>query len=285
MVQGAVAGLAIGGVYAVIAVLLALMNRLVRVVNFAQGAVGMLGAFTAARLSSDGMSPPAAVVSGLLVGVLASVAVGLVIARWLPEATVGSRSAVTVGVLLFILSISFIVFGTDPMDFRVLVAGSAMSIAGVTISWITVVLVLTAVVVAAAATAVLQYTRTGAVLRAIADRPVAAEMLGLRVWRWSISVWAVSGFVATGALLIAASAQTSDAGTLSMLVIPGAAAALIGGLQRLGAAVVGGLGLGMLEGVVAQQGDLAWVRDWVPLALIVALLMWTQRKQVWDVAR
>ena len=45
MLQGALAGLAAGGVYAVLGVCLTLMARLVRVVNFAQAATGMFGAF------------------------------------------------------------------------------------------------------------------------------------------------------------------------------------------------------------------------------------------------
>ena len=53
MLQGAIAGLAAGGLYAVLGVCLTLMSRLVRVVNFAQAATGMFGAFSAVWFVSD----------------------------------------------------------------------------------------------------------------------------------------------------------------------------------------------------------------------------------------
>jgi branched-chain amino acid transport system permease protein len=70
-----------------------------------------------------------------------------------------------------------------------------------------------------------------------------------------------------------------------MLIIPAAAAALLGGFKRLDLAVVGGLLLGLINGMVAQIGELALVRNFVPLLFIVILLLWSQRKEVWDAAR
>lgn len=285
MIQGALAGLAIGGVYAVIAVCLTLMARLVRVINFAQAAVGMFGAFLAAGVAHLGVPDVAAITIGLLTGTLLSGAVGFILSRWLPEADTSARSAVTVAALLTLLALSFIIFGTEPISFTVLISGSAFEVGNVIISWITVVMVALAVGLAAVTKIVLDRTRLGTQLRAVADRPIAAEMLGVRVGLITQAVWLLSGLVVTVAIVIVAPAQTSDALTLSMLVINAAAAALLGGFMRLDAALVGGLLLGMAQGVIAQFSDWILLRDWLPLVLIVVLLLWSQRKAVWDVAR
>jgi branched-chain amino acid transport system permease protein len=85
--------------------------------------------------------------------------------------------------------------------------------------------------------------------------------------------------------MVVAPSQSNDATTLSLTIIPAAAAALAGGFRRLDLAVVGGLALGMLEGALAQSGSFTIVRYFVPFLMIVALLLWMQRQEVWDVAR
>ncbi|WP_375385459.1 branched-chain amino acid ABC transporter permease [uncultured Microbacterium sp.] len=285
MLQGALAGLAIGGVYAVIAVCLTLMARLVRVINFAQAVVGMFGAFLAAGLARLGMPDVPAIIIGIAVGTALSGVIGLVISTWLPEATTSARSAVTVAALLTLLTLSYIIFGTDPLSFTVLVSGPACEVGGVIIGNITIVMIVMAVGVAVAAKLILDRTRIGIRLRAVADRPVTAELVGIRVGLVTQSVWLLSGLVVSIAIMIVAPAQTSDAFSLSMLVINAAAAALLGGFRRLDVALASGLLLGMLQGAIAQYADLFLLGEWLPLVVIVLLLLWNQRKVVWDAAR
>lgn len=285
MLQGALSGLAIGGVYAVIAVCLTLTARLVRVINFAQAVVGMFGAFLAAAVARLGVPDGAAIVIGILVGTALSGLIGLVLSTWLPEGTTSARSAVTVAALLALLTLSYVIFGTDPLEFSVLVKGEAFSVGGVIIGNITIVMIALAVAVAIGAKLVLERTRIGMQLRAVADRPIAAELIGIRVGLISQAVWLLTGLVVTVAVVIVAPAQTSDAFSLSMLVINAAAAALLGGYRRLDVALLGGLALGMVQGVIAQFGEWILLREWLPLVVIVLLLVWNQRKVAWDAVR
>lgn len=285
MIQGALAGLAVGGVYALTAVCLTLMARLVRVINFAQVAIGMFGVFLAAWLVTVGWPQWLAVLTGVVAGGALSAVLGLILAIWLPDATISVRSAATVGALLVLISVSFLLFGTKPQVFRAVFAGSAVSIGGVSISQVTVVMLALALVVALGASVLLARTRAGMLLRAISDRPITAELLGIPVKRMSVAVWASVGVVITAAVTVVAPTQTSDALTLSMLVVPGMAAALLGAFTRLELALIGGVLLGMLQGAIAQFGELVMIRSWIPLILIVAFLLYRQRKEVWDAAR
>jgi branched-chain amino acid transport system permease protein len=145
--------------------------------------------------------------------------------------------------------------------------------------------VLLAVAIAVAARVVLRKSRVGIRLRAIADRPIAAELLGVPVKPLAVGVWVVTGVIVSSAIAIVAPTQTSDAVSLSLLVIPGSAAALIGGFRSLELALAGGLLLGALQGATAQFAALVLARDWIPLVLIVVFLLWNQRREVWDAAR
>jgi len=131
----------------------------------------------------------------------------------------------------------------------------------------------------------LSRTSAGVQLRALSERPTTAELLGIPAKRLSVAVWAVTGVVSTLVISIVAPSQSNDATSLAMLVVPAAAAALLGGFRRLDFAVAGGLGLGLIQGAAAQVDGLSVVRYFLPFAVIVALLLWSQRKEVWDAAR
>ncbi len=286
MLQGAVAGLAAGGLYAVLAVCLTLMARLVRVVNFAQAATGMFGSYVAVWLvSAQGMAIAPASLVGVVVGAALSVVIGWIIATWLAEADTSIRSAVTVGPLLLLISLSFIFFGNRPQPFPPVLAGPAFSIGGVTVSQVTVFTVGLAVLVAVVCRLVLSRTSIGTRLRALSERPTTAELLGIPAKPLSVTVWAVSGVISAVVILIVAPTQSNDATSLAMLIVPAAAAALLGAFRRLDLAVVGGLVLGLLQGAVAQVQSVSLIRYFLPFLFIVAFLLWLQRKEVWDAAR
>ncbi|MBM7776134.1 branched-chain amino acid transport system permease protein [Actinokineospora baliensis] len=286
MLQGALAGLAAGGLYAVLAVCLTLMSRLVRVVNFAQSATGMFGCYVAVWLSVDvGLPTWAATVVGIVLGCGLSALLGWIISTWLAEADIGTRSAVTVAVLLLLISLSFILFGNKPQPFHPILDGPAFEVNGVVVSQVTVVTVVLSVVVALGCRALLSGTSFGLQLRALSERPTTAELMGIPAKPLAVGVWAATGLLSTLVISIVAPSQSNDATSLSMLVVPAAAAALLGGFRRLDLAVVGGLVLGMAQGALAQVDSLSVVRYFLPFLVVVGLLLWSQRKEVWDVAR
>jgi branched-chain amino acid transport system permease protein len=285
MLQGALAGLASGGLYATIAVCLTVMSRLVRVVNFAQVAVGMFGVFSSVWFAGLGVPTWLATILGVLVGAALAGIVGLIIATWLAEADVAVRSGATVAALLVLIALSFILFGTKPLPFTPIFRGAAFSLGGVVVSQIAIVLVIVAVVIAVVARLVLTRTPLGLRLRALSERPVTAELLGIRSRPLSVGVWIATGVITTFVVAIVAPSQSSDAVTLSMAIVPSAAAALLGGFRRLDLSVVGGLVLGMLDGALAQLQGLTLLRYFLPFLIIVVVLLWTQRREVWDVAR
>ncbi|MBS1698561.1 MAG: branched-chain amino acid ABC transporter permease [Actinobacteria bacterium] len=286
MIEGALAGLAAGGLYAVLGVCLTLMARLVRVVNFAQAATGMFGGFCAVWLvTKAGMPVWIGSILGVLIGGVLAAAIGWIAATWLSEASTTTRSAMTVGPLLLLISLSFILFGNKPQPFTPIIAGPAFSIGGVVISQVTLWTVGMSIVVAVGVQLVLTRTRVGTQLRALSERPTTAELLGIRSRPLSIAVWFVTGIISAIAIVIVAPSQSNDATSLSLLIIPAAAAALLGGFKRLDLTVVGGLVLGVLGGLVAQINEISLVRNFLPFLFIVVLLLWTQRKEVWDAAR
>jgi branched-chain amino acid transport system permease protein len=280
-----VAGLGAGGLYAVIGVCLVLMATLTRVVNFAQVAVGVYAAFLAIRFVPLGVPQWGVVLIAVVVGAVVSALLGWIIATWLPEASSTARSAVTVAGLLFLLSLSFIQFGSRPQSLIPLVSGPLVSFGVVTVTKLSVALILLAIAVAIVAKIVLTKTPVGVQLRAISDRQTAAELLGINVKVLQIGVWSFTGAISALAICFAGNSQAANAGVMVNLVIPGAAAALIGAFKRLDLAIIGGVILGGVQGLLTAVAGMNLLRDWIPILTIVIFLLWSQRKEIWDVAR
>jgi len=217
---------------------------------------------------------------------LVSALIGWIIAQWLPEASSTARSAVTVAGLLLLIGLAYIIFGSRPQPFKPIIFGPLVELPGnIIITKIAIFSIGLALVVAILAKVLLSRTMLGVRLRAIADRQTAAELLGVNVKLMNVSVWFFTGIISGILVVFIAPTQSSDIFTLSMIVVPGAAAALIGAFKNIWAGLIGGILLGVVQGFFAGLPELTYLRDWVPIVVIVVFLLWNQRKEVWDVAR
>ena len=91
--------------------------------------------------------------------------------------------------------------------------------------------------------------------------------------------------ISTLALLLVAPARNQTFESMSFLVIPALAAALLGGFSNIWVAAGGGLAIGAIEGAAARIDGLANYRGALPFLLIAIALIWMRRRKVWDDAR
>lgn len=293
LLSAAVAGLGAGSLYAVIGVLLVLMATLTRVVNFAQVTIGTYAAFLSIEVAPVllplGLPKPVvtiiSVIFALIVGAIVSSLIGWIIATWLPESSDSARSAVTVAAMLFLVSVSLLQFGPLSQPLIPLAIGPFISFGIVTITNVAFYLLILAILILIASKIILNKTPVGVQLRAIADRQTAAELLGINVKVLQVGVWAATGALMTLAILIGGNNLAPQATIGVDLIIPGAAAALIGAFKRVDLALIGGLLLGGIQGLVVAFPEISLIRDWIPIFIIIIFLLWNQRKEVWDVAR
>lgn len=286
LLTSAVAGLSAGGAYAILGVCVVFTYRLVAVVNFTATALGAIGAFVMVFLTEQGYPLFPAVLTGLVAGTLASVAVGFVTTIWFSGAGQSVKAAVTAALLVCVIALGLrLTGGQHPRAFPDLVGGAGLQLAGVTITTASLVAIGLAVALTIVVEQFLARTRTGLQLRALSEKPMAAELLGVPVRPLALGVWALSGAVTTVALMLIAPLRSPDFGSLSLLVVPAFAAALVGAFNSFRAALVGGLAIGVIEGLASGFVELAQYRQAVPFLVILAVLMWSQRGARWDEAR
>ena len=282
----AVAGLSAGGAYAILGVCAIFTYRLVAVVNFTGAAIGASGTFAMVALYELGMPILPAALLGIVAGALAAVLVGLVMTTWFANSSASTKAAVTAALLVGIIAIGLrLTGGQHPQFFPELIPGSAFRLAGVEVTWAAVVSLLISVVFTVATEQFLARTRTGLELRALSQRPMAAELIGIRVRLLALGVWALMGAVTSFALMIIAPLRSPDFMSLSLLVVPALAAALIGAFVSFRAALVGGVMIGVIEGLASGLDAFSQYRSTVPFLVILAVLLWSQRGARWDEAR
>jgi len=286
LLTAAVAGLSAGGAYAILGVCAIFTYRLVAVVNFTGAAIGAIGTFAMVSLFEMNVPLVLAVALGIAIGVLAGVMIGIVMTTWFANANASTKAAVTAALLVGIIALGLrFTGGQHPHYFPAVIPGSAFRLAGVEVTWAAVTTLLLALFFTVATEQFLARTRTGLQLRALSQRPMAAELIGIRVRLLAFGVWAVTGAVTSFALMVIAPLRSPDFSSLSLLVVPALAAALIGAFSSFRIALVGGVMIGVLEGMVSAMGSIGQYRSTVPFLVILAVLLWSQRGARWDEAR
>lgn len=286
LLTSAVAGMSAGGAYAILGVCVVFTYRLVAVVNFTATALGAVGAFVMVMLTEIGYPLFPAFLTGLLAGTLMSVLIGFVTTIWFSGSPQSVKAAVTAALLVCLIALGLrLTGGQHPRAFPSLIGGSGVQLAGVTITAASLVAIALAVALTIAVEQFLDRTKTGLQLRALSENPMAAELLGIPVRRLALGVWALSGAVTTIALMLIAPLRSPDFGSLSLLVVPAFAAALVGSFNSFRAALAGGILIGVVEGLASGFAGLAQYRSAVPFIVILTVLLWSQRGARWDEAR
>lgn len=273
-----VSGISSGIIYALIALGFTMIFKATGVLNFAHGSLLLLGAFVTATFSPDlGFWPAFAL--GALVAGLVGMALDRVVFRWVQASDHVSLAVITLGIDLVILGELTRTMGTRVMSVDDPWADRLISLGSVTLPATRLAAMIAAALLLALFFGLLRYTNWGVAMRASTQDAEAAALVGIRPWRVSTSAWAVGGALAAvaGVFLTMFPAQGVTTGTAEF-ALKAFPAAVIGGLDSFGGAVVGGLILGVAEAlVIGYAGHLEFLGSGfvtiVPYVTLVAVLL------------
>jgi branched-chain amino acid transport system permease protein len=272
--QLTVAGVASGVVYGSLALALVLIYRATEVINFAQGEMAMACVYFAYQLMQWGLSYWAAFFATLAIAFVFGVVTQQVVIRPVQQRSVIAVVIVTVG--LFILIDGLVEwkwsanqrFMQAPFGNRVYHLGS-VSIARQDIG--TILITLATVVVL---WAFFRFTKVGLGMRAGALRPAAARLVGVRTNALLAVGWGLAAVLGAVAGLMTEPSQYVLSPTLMQPVLLYAfAAAVLGGLESPGGAVVGGVALGIFLNLVGQYWTFVGSVLQLPVAFAVLLVI------------
>ena len=277
LAQQFVNAISLGGVYALFALGFTLIFGVLNVVNLAHGAVFMLGAYTALKVVVALQLPlPAAILAAMLVTGGAGWLMDLVI-----FAPLRSRQAphlapmiATIGLAITLTSVVEGSFGAENLRFPVDVFSTEVwSAGGVQISSLELKIIFLAFVLMVVLLWALKKTRAGCALRALAESPKAAALLGVDVeglFRATSVIAAILGGVAGVLIALYTNAVFPHMG--QPILHKGIAVVILGGMGDIRGALIGGFFLGFAEVFsVAYIGST--MRDAVAFGLLFTILL------------
>ena len=265
-------GLAIGAVYGLIGVGFSLIYSTSKVINFAQGEFVVYGGLATVSLTLFKL--PTAVAIPL--SMVAAVVAGGALQALLSSARKGSNELTyimaTIGVAIAMQGLAHQIWGTDYKTFPLYPDG-AFKVLGATVNYGTVTILNVTAAVCALLWIFLYRTMIGRAMRACADDSRAAQTVGIRPRRMVLLAYLSSAAIGAlaGILITPSQMMSYDNGVL--LAIKGFTAAIVGGLANPFGAIIGGIVLGLLEGLGVGLISSDLQNAYAFLALLVILLV------------
>jgi branched-chain amino acid transport system permease protein len=263
------------------ALALVLVWRSTRVVNFAQAGQAIVTTYIAyeivTRTGVFWLAILFAVVAGALIGAGVEYFLMRTLFRHVDEGPVAALAPViaTLGLLGVIRSVVGMIWGNDFRTFYSPVSTDNFVIAGETIpfSSLNLLIILSTVVVMIIFSIIFQRTDLGLSLRAAAFQPEIARLAGIRVGPIRTIGWVFAGVAGAIAGVLVTPTTILSPNSLDLLLVFGFVAAVIGGLESLPGAVIGGLVLGLGVSFVLNYVGTSLVFPSIFVVLIISLIV------------
>ena len=257
MIQAVIAGLALGGVYALAASGIVITYVSSGILNFAYAALAFFVArfYYYLHVQQNWDSALAAVVSIVVVGPLLGVFLWAVLFRHLRLASPLIKIVVTVGLSVCVAPITILLFGNIPIVSPPGLAPQPVRVfhvLGTVVTLDQVIIYACTIIILAGGAAVLRWTQAGVIVRAVVDSDAMASLSGIRPGVVAVSVWAVSTFVGGLAGVLAAPIIGLDVNSFTVLIAAAFAAVVAARLRNLGVAVLVGLLMGIATSLVQR---------------------------------
>jgi branched-chain amino acid transport system permease protein len=271
LLQQILSGLATGGVYASLALALSMIYQATESVNFAQGEMAMFSTYIAWTLVQAGI--PFWIAFFLTVGIsfVGGVLIERALIRPVENASVLTQVIVYIGILVILNSVAGWIFTYTVKDFpspfpdkplfHAMITSHDLGVIGVTLAMLLLLYVF------------FGFTPLGLAMRAAAQNPTSAKLVGIRVG-WMLAIgWGLAAAAGAVAGIMVAPVLFLDPNMMSGVLLYAFAGALLGGISSPGGAVLGGLIVGVLENLVGTYLIASELKLTVALALIIITLV------------
>lgn len=250
LIELVVSGLAIGAVYGLMAMSFAVIYKATGIINFAQGEMAMLTAYTTWSLAN---AMGTGGVSTVLAAVVLGAILGLVCERLVMRPMLGepplSVVLVTIGLAVVLRSIVIIIWGASPQKFDLPGADDLVALGTVSMRVSQVSVLVLLLLAIAGFWAFLRYSRFGVAMRAVAADEKTARLMGVSTAQVQAVAWASASGIAglVGAFFAVIYGLTPTMADLGLKAFP---ATVLGGFDSILGSAASGLIIGVIENLV-----------------------------------
>lgn len=253
--------------YALVALGYTMVYGILGLINFAHGEVVMVGAMVALTalqaLLAAAFAPVLAVLLSLMVAVAVCMALGYSIERIayrpLRNAPRLAPLITAIGVSIVLQNLAMMIWGREYHAFSLPFTNELHELAGAIITDIQIVIIIIALLMMSGLMLLIHRTRLGRAMRAVAENPSAAVLMGVDVNRVISATFMLgSALAAVAGFMVSANYGIVHYYMGFMLGLKAFTAAVLGGIGNLRGAMLGGLALGLIESLGAGYiGDLS----------------------------
>ncbi len=265
--QQLINGLTLGAVYAVVALGYTMVYGIIQLINFAHGEVVMIGAMVAftviTLLAKSGLPPLVIVFIGTACAIPVCIAVGYALERIayrpLRNAPRLAPLITAIGMSIVLQHVAMLVWSRDNLAFPQIIKTQTFEIAGATVTNVQVVIVLGCIAMMGGLLWLVHRTRLGIAMRATAQNPRVAGLMGVNINREIAITFAIGAALgAVAGVMVGSYYGIAHYQMGALLGLKAFCAAVLGGIGNVPGAMVGGLLLGVIEALGAGYiGDLS----------------------------
>jgi branched-chain amino acid transport system permease protein len=268
-------GVATGALYALVALGLVVVNKATGVINFAQGEFLMFCGFVAWMIHVQfGLAYPFAFIAAIAAGFVLGAITDRVAFRSLAKTDIVGLVLATVGLAFVIRGTARVIWGGkgDYLSFPPITSPEPLMIGTIMVVPQQMIALAGAVVILLIFAAFFRFTRIGKVMRATADNPRAATLVGISIENVYTLAFGTGAAIAGAAGVLAAPLTLLYPDMGFAFFIKGFAAAVLGGLTSLSGAIVGGLLVGVVEAMAGGYIDSSMM-ELSPFIMIMIVLI------------
>lgn len=248
-------GISLGFVYALLALGFVIIFKSTRVINFAHGSVVLLGAFLIARLQgSIGFIP--AVLVGVVGAALAAAALYLLILRHVKGRAADTVTIATIGIDIILANELARRIGQKVLNIGDPWGDGIVRLGQFSVPEARVWAAIVALVLLSAFVAAFKFSPWGIAMRAAAEDGEAAALMGIRLPRVAAGAWLIAGaLAAVGGIFLTTFPTPGVDRATGLVALSAFPAAILGGLDSVAGALVGGLIIGVVVSMSAGYQD------------------------------
>lgn len=276
LIQLIVNGIIVGLLYGVIGMCFVLVYKSTKIVNFAQGEFLLIGAWVCwALLIYLELPFLVSFILSLMFMAAFGILLQMVVLRPMIGEPIISVIMITIGLSIFFQSLMKWIFGVSPQSFPQIFDQQSINIMGLNIEMAYLMSTIIALVIMAAFYVFFTYSKHGLAMRATAFDQQVAQSLGISVKNVFAMSWAIAATVsATAGIVLGMVNGVSD--SLSIMGIKVFPAVILGGLDSIIGAIVGGVVIGVLENVAeffdSQYLHIGNMYDIAPFYVLLIIL-------------
>jgi len=225
-------GLEMGSIFALATLGIIIIFRTSRATNFAQGAIGMFNAFVATTLLiNHNLSVWVAAIIGMLTAFVTGIIIDLVIIRRAKRANIIGKQIITFGLILILLGVAPMMFGSVPLSFPRFIPSGEFQIAGAFLTHNGLFNILVGLGLMGGLFYFLQHTKWGLAVRVTASNEQTAKLMGVPTSLVTMGAWAVAAALGTLSALMLAPMRNVDVTMMEMVQVNALIAGVLGGFQ------------------------------------------------------